>query len=317
MVQTGHLADLTPGDPFRGFCILASLKLHRDRRGRRFFSFVLRDASGSLNAVLWEYSGPDPQQTAPQIVFAQGHAELFRGAPQLVLKHLRPARPGDQVDLSALVSSAPIDVEACFQEVRKAIGSIRDPDYRRLASLLLQRHEEQFRTVPLAGAPHHCFRCGLLMHTRNTLRLADFACELYPFLNRDLLLAGALLHDFARARAFRISPLSEPDQGQESTLAGELLGPPVMGAREVAAAARELDIPPEKSELLQHLILSHPGKPEEGAAVTPLLPEAEALSLLNGIDVRLELLREGLEQVPRGASTPAVPPQNRIFHHAV
>ena len=71
-----------------------------------------------------------------------------------------------------------------------------------------------------------------------------------------------------------------------------------MGAHEIANIAAELRIPEEKSVLLQHLILSHHGEPDFGAAVRPMCAEGELLSYIDSIDSRMEIYREILEEVP-------------------
>ena len=134
------------------------------------------------------------------------------------------------------------------------------------------------------------------MHTYNMLRAADFLAGLYPeVIDRSLLLTGTLLHDFAKEREFVFSDLGIVT---EYSTAGQLLGHLVMGAQEVADVARELAIAEEKSLLLQHLLLSHHGEPDFGAAVRPMCAEAELLSYIDLIDSRMEIYAETLPGVP-------------------
>ena len=116
-------------------------------------------------------------------------------------------------------------------------------------------------------------------------------------IDRDLLLAGTLLHDFAKAKEFACSELGLVTS---YSTRGQLLGHLVMGAQEAADAARELGIPEDKSMLLQHMILSHHGEPEFGAAVRPLFAEAELLYHIDVIDSRMEIYREVLHDLPVG-----------------
>ena len=90
----------------------------------------------------------------------------------------------------------------------------------------------------------------------------------------------------------------------EYSLPGQLLGHLVMGAEEVAEVCRTLAVPEEKSILLQHLLLSHHGQPEFGAAVVPQCAEAELLAAIDNIDSRMEIYRENLENTPEGAVFP-------------
>ena len=91
------------------------------------------------------------------------------------------------------------------------------------------------------------------------------------------------------------------------SMKGQLLGHLVMGAEEVAKISKELDIDGEKAVLLQHMVLSHHGEPEFGAAVKPMCAESELLSYIDMIDSRMEIYRETLENMKPGEFS------NRIF----
>ena len=136
------------------------------------------------------------------------------------------------------------------------------------------------------------------MHTWYMLRTADFLAGLYKdTVDRSLLLAGTLLHDFAKAEEFTFSELGLVT---DYSTRGQLLGHLVMGAQQVAQAAEELGVPSEKSALLQHMLLSHHGQPEFGAAVVPMCAESELLSLIDTIDSRMEIYREAMEETAVG-----------------
>ena len=145
------------------------------------------------------------------------------------------------MELSRLVPVAPIDVDVRFQEVAALIDSLEDADYRSVAREMLHRHSETFRTIPAAKSVHHSFLSGLLMHTSNMLKTADFFAALYPeIINRSLLITGTLLHDLAKEREFAFSDIG---MATGYTVEGELLGHLVMGAQEVQSVCAELGIP--------------------------------------------------------------------------
>ena len=141
-----------------------------------------------------------------------------------------------------LVSVAPIDREAGYDEVKALVSTIEDADYRAVCEEMLRRHEAAFRTIPAAKSVHHGFLSGLLMHTLNMLRLADFLSAQYAdTVDRSLLLTGTLLHDFAKEQEFTFSELGLVT---DYSTKGQLLGHLVMGAQEVAARPpRELGLP--------------------------------------------------------------------------
>ena len=102
----------------------------------------------------------------------------------------------------------------------------------------------------------------------------------------------------------------------EYSVKGQLLGHLVMGAQEAAEICRELQIPEEKSVLLQHMLLSHHGQPEFGAAVVPMCAEAELLNYIDNIDAKMEIYRENLEKTQPGTFSPRIfALEKKIYNH--
>ena len=244
------------------------------------------------NIKVWDYSGPISSADEGNVVKIRGTVSEFRGTPQITVDRIRLADDNDTYDLSALVPVAPIDVDTTMAEVERLISSITDADYRKICSTMMARHKESLKTIPAAKSVHHGFISGLLMHTATMMKTADFLAGLYgDIIDRSLLLAGTFLHDFAKEKEFTFSQLGLVT---EYSVKGQLLGHLVMGAQEVASVASELGIPEDKSVLLQHMILSHHGEPEFGAAVKPICAESELLSQIDMLDSRMEIYRETL-----------------------
>ena len=198
--------------------------------------------------------------------------------------------------------------------VRALLESIEDADYRAVALELLRRHEAKFASIPAAKSVHHGFLQGLLMHTGNMMKLADFLTGLYAdTVDRSLLLAGTFAHDLQKETEFVLSDLG---LAVEYSVKGQLLGHLVMGAQEVAEVARALGTPEEKSVLLQHVVLSHHGEPEFGAAVVPMCAEAELLSYIDKVDSRMEIYREAFEGLHPGEFSGRIfALEKRIYKH--
>ena len=308
------IAQMQRGMDVEGFYLLKAAFAKVTASGKPFLSAVLADTSGTIEAKVWDYSGPIGERDVGKVLKVRGSVSDYRGMPQLTVDKLRLAEDNDRVDVSKLVSVAPIDREAGYDEVKALVSTIEDADYRAVCEEMLRRHEAAFRTIPAAKSVHHSFLSGLLMHTLNMLRLADFLSAQYAdTVNRSLLLTGTLLHDFGKEREFAFSDLGIVT---EYSTAGQLLGHLVMGAQEVADAARELGIPEEKSMLLQHLLLSHHGEPEFGAAVRPMCAEAELLSYIDLIDSRMEIYAETLPTVPAGSFSARIfALEKKIYHH--
>ena len=292
------IAQMQRGMDVEGFYLLKAAFAKVTASGKPFLSAVLADTSGTIEAKVWDYSGPIGERDAGKVIKVRGSVSDYRGALQVTVDKLRLAAEDDHVDVSRLVRVAPIDRAGAYADITRLVSTLEDADYRAVCEEMLRRHEDAFRTIPAAKSVHHSFLSGLLMHTYNMLRLADFLAAQYAdSVDRSLLLAGTLLHDFGKEREFTFSELGLVT---DYSTKGQLLGHLVMGAQETAEVAEMLGIPEEKSILLQHLLLSHHGEPEFGAAVLPQCAEAELLSLIDQIDSRMEIYREALAPLKSG-----------------
>lgn len=298
MICNAPITTWQKGDEVEGFYLLSDAAVKTSNAGKPFLSATVRDGSGAMALKAWDYAGPIGEQDNGAVVKIRGRVQDYKGALQLVADKLRRAESADEYDLGAIVPTAPIDREAAWQQVCDLMDSMTDPDFQAVARAVLARHEAAFRAIPAAKSVHHGFVGGLLMHTSRMLSIADFLTRLYPdVVNRDLVLTGTLCHDMAKDAEFAFSPAGLVT---DYTIPGRLLGHSVMEAREIAELCAELSIPAEKSTLLQHLILSHHGQPEFGAAVIPQCAEAELLHHIDLIDSRMEIYAEELSHLDKG-----------------
>ena len=314
MEYNKQISSMVPGDRVEGFYILKDAQIKTSNSGKPFLA-AISDRTGTLDVKAWDYSGPvGMPEDAGKVVKVRGDITEYRGTTQLTVSNIRMALPEDSYDSSLLVPVAPIDREQTLHQVQQLVDSLEDKDYRQVAQTMLTRHLDAFKRIPAAKSVHHSFLSGLMMHTANMLHLADFISGLYPqIVDRSLLLTGTLLHDFAKEREFTFSQLGIVT---DYSLKGQLLGHLVMGAQEVAALCAELGTPEEKSLLLQHMILSHHGEPDFGAAVRPMFAEAELLSQIDMLDSRMEIYAETLPNIPAGTfSSRIFALDKRIYHH--
>ena len=298
MLCNAPITTWQKGDEVEGFYLLSDAALKTSNAGKPFLSANLRDATAAIALKAWDYAGPIGEQDSGAVIKVRGRVQDYKGTLQLVADRLRLADGGDEYDLDAIVPTAPIDRDAAWQQVCGLVDTMTDPDFQAVAREVLRRHEAAFRVIPAAKSVHHGFVGGLLMHTSRMLAIADFLTRLYPdVVNRDLVLTGTLCHDMAKDDEFAFSPTGLVT---DYTVTGRLLGHSVMEAREIADLCETLSVPAEKSVLLQHLILSHHGQPEFGAAVIPQCAEAELLHHIDLIDSRMEIYAEELAHLDRG-----------------
>lgn len=293
------VSSLKPGDDIEGFYILKNAASKTSSSGKPFLSGSLSDKTGSIDLKIWDYPGPISSTNEGSVVKIRGNVDSYRGSPQLVASRIRLIQEGDRFDPAALVPVAPIDADAAWTELLAATAAIPDKDYRDICRWMIEKYGEKFRALPGGKSVHHSFLNGLLMHTLFMARTAQTMADLYVgVVDRSLLVAGTILHDFAKCEEFEISNMGLVT---DYSVKGQLLGHLVMGAQAVAQAGRELGVPEEKSVLLQHMILSHHGEPEFGAAVRPMCAESELLHIIDLMDSRMEIYRETLGEMESGA----------------
>ena len=299
------IVDMTLGEDVEGFYVLKAAYPKTTANGKPFLSATLSDKTGAIEIKVWDYTGPIASADEGKVVKIRGNVGEYRGTPQITVDRIRLADENDQYDVSALVPVAPIDVDATMDELKALIVSIEDEDYRKVCQIFLEQHYDAWKSIPAAKSVHHGFLSGLLMHTTTMLKIADFLAGLYgDIIDRSLLLAGTFLHDFGKHQEFTLSQLGLVT---DYSVKGQLLGHLVMGAQEVAKLAAVIGTPEDKTVLLQHMILSHHGEPESGAAVKPICAESELLSQIDMIDSRMEIYRETLQDLQVGEVS------NRIF----
>lgn len=314
MEYNKRIAAMMNGDEVEGFYILKSANPKVSANGKPFLTGALSDRSGAMELKVWDYSGPLGAPDEGKVVKVRGTVGEYRGTLQFTAGRIRLAEDNDPVDVAALVPTAPINRDEAMDELEKWVASIEDEDYRAVAAAMLGRHGEKLYAIPAAKSVHHAFLGGLLMHTANMMKIADFLAAMYPdTIDRSLLLTGTLLHDMAKEQEFVFSQLG---LAVDYSIEGQLLGHLVMGAQETAELAASLNVPEDKSMLLRHLILSHHGEPEFGAAVRPLCAEAELLSLIDSVDSRMEIYRETYDTMDVGTFSPRIfALEKKIYRH--
>lgn len=308
------ICDLEVGDQIEGYYVLKNPQGRVTNTGKPYLAAAISDRTGMIEAKCWDYSGPIGAGDDGRVIKIRGTVSEFRGALQFTIDRMRLAEKEDRYDASRLVPVAPIDAQEALRTVTDLINSMEDEDYRSICVQMLERKRDMFCVIPAGKSVHHSFLGGLLMHTHHMLSIADYLSRLYSeTVDRSLLLAGTLLHDFAKAEEFNCSALG---MVTDYSVKGELLGHLVMGAQEVARVSQELGVPEEKSVLLQHMLLSHHGQPEFGAAVLPKCAESELLSLIDMIDSRMEIYREAMDETPMGEFSKRIfALEKRIYHH--
>ncbi len=284
-----------------GFAVIKQCEKKMTKNGNYYLDLVLSDKDGEIFAKLWDYNeDAHGKYDTDMFIKIRGVISQYNGHDQLKIDRIRTVIESDNVDVSDYVKSADYTGEDMFNHLLSLVNSFVDEDLKKVVSDLLEENKEKILYFPAAFRLHHAIRCGLLMHTASIVKLCESVCKVYPFVNRELLISGAILHDIAKTVEFDVK---ETGIASGYTVEGNLLGHLVMGAMMVKEAGQKLNIDGEKSMLLQHMILSHHGEPDFGAAVRPLFLEAELLSQLDLMDARVYEIMDAVNGIEKGEFT--------------
>ena len=296
------IADLKEGQSISAPFIIDNICHRTTKQGDPFFFAELKNASGKISAVCWE---PDDSITPAQngeIVFVVGTVGNYNDQPQIRIESAELAA-SDEISerlIDALVPAAPIDPAEYTKDMKELVFSIQDEDIRGICNFeLFYKRKDEFASYPAAKTIHHAYRHGLMIHSVDMARMADCLAKLKPAsFNRDLLIAGALLHDIGKITEFAVSPVT--GLVTDYSLIGKLYGHSVLGVQEIEDAAAVVGARPEVVQMLSHMVLAHHGDPSCGAAKEPMTIEAELLHDLDLLDSRREIFEDTLANTPSG-----------------
>jgi 3'-5' exoribonuclease len=287
-----YICDFQPAERIEGAFAIANAQLGRTKTDKPFLKCLISDRSGVLAARMWSI---DPlhfkRLPTDGFVYIEAETQPYQGELQLIIQQIDAIEPTPD-QLRDLIPCSKFDPEEMFAEVRALLATLRHPAARALADTYLADDllMAAFKKAPAAKSMHHAYLHGLLEHTLSLMRLADKVCPLYPRINRDIVLLGLFLHDLGKTRELVY------DRTFAYSDRGELIGHIVDGAimlHDKAQLVMRLTgqrLPPNFVMVLQHIILSHHGVPEFGAAKVPMSPEAVLVSMLDNLDAKTTMV---------------------------
>lgn len=306
--------NLRPGDTVEELFLLSSKTLARKKDGNPFLRLVLSDKTGTIDAVMWDNVEPaDAAVAEGMFVRAAGNVSAYKGTPQLTLTGLGPCDAG-QVDAADFLPVTTGDVNAMFRRLLAMTRAMTSPDLKQLLERFWADDdfvEKRFKRAPGAKMMHHAYLGGLMEHTLAVAELALVVADHYSDrLDRDLLLAGAILHDIGKTREFVYDIII--DYSDE----GRLLNHMVLGIMMVEEKIAQVEhFSPERANLVKHLVASHHGTREFGAVEPPKTLEALVLNHIDEVDSKVVGIGAFMDsQDPRQKWTAYHRPMERYFY---
>jgi len=279
------IEDLVEGTAVDEIFLVKESSMRETRTGKNYIAAKLSDSSGSITTRMWDATPAHAAQfKAGAFLRVRGRVESYQGQPQLVVNSLREVDAAG-VDPADFMPTTPRDVKELKQELGRLVESVKDEALSALLGSFFD--DEDFRArfcrVPAASDFHHAYGAGLLEHTVAVAATAEKVAESRPGdLDRDLLIAGALLHDIGKTYELTAGP------NFDYTDAGRLIGHIVMGCLEAEKRMGAIpDFPAETRRQVLHLIVSHHGQREFGSPVLPATPEALALHHIDNLDAKI------------------------------
>jgi 3'-5' exoribonuclease len=291
--------EIGPGETIDDIYMVKEPILRSTTRGDLYMAMFLCDKTGQLNARMWQATETVYKALPkPGFVRVQGRSELYQNSLQIVVNTISVIDPA-KVRIDDFLARTTKDVDQMFEELKKLVGRIKNPQLRVLAGEFLADDElmKKFCTAPGGVKLHHDYIGGLLEHTHNMLRVAVALLPLYPNVQADLVLAGVFLHDIGKTEELSYDmAFSYTDSGQ---LIGHIVKSLLMVNQKAdALKAKGTEIEQTVLDALSHIILSHHGAYEFGSPKLPATAEAFMVYYIDDLDAKINQVTSAIDNEP-------------------
>ncbi|MFX0549841.1 3'-5' exoribonuclease YhaM family protein [Hathewaya histolytica] len=288
------------GDKIQGIFLVKDITCRlTNGTNNKFLDIELMDRTGEINAKLWECrDGKEDTIKANMLVKVTGNVVDWRGKLQFKVDTITPVNEKDTFNAEDFVPVAPNNPKDMFDELLGYKERIKNKDVKKILEYILDEAGDAIMYYPAAKSNHHSIRSGLLYHITTMLKVGEKLCEIYDFINKDLLYAGIIIHDIAKIEEMESNTLGIVDK---YSVEGQLLGHIVIGVRKIEVAAEKVGADKEVAMLLQHMVLSHHYEAEYGSPKKPMIPEAELLHHIDVMDARMYDMRKAVSETEEGS----------------
>jgi len=268
--------------------VVAVKQVKPRKTGEPYLALTLADRSGQIEAKMWDNveSCIDAFEQ-DEFIKVKGLINKYNHRFQLTIHKLRRLQESE-IDYSDYLPKTTKDIDELWKKLGEFVASFRDPYLKALIQAFMADPEiaDAYRSAPAAKALHHAYIGGLLDHVVSLFQSCDLVCRNYRHINRDLLLAGAFLHDIGKIHELTYN------RTFSYTTRGQLLGHMIIELEMLQSKVQLVpNFPPQLKTLLEHLIISHHGQYEFGSPKLPMFPEALMLHYLDDLDSKMESMR--------------------------
>ena len=299
--------ELTPGSAIDEVFLLIQRNRAHKKDGNPFLTITLADRSGQVNGVVWDQVERIAAAAAEgEFVHVRAQVGEYRGSVQLVIKDMARV-PEEQVDAADFLATTSRDVGHMFERLKDMTTRMQTPHLKTLFDCFWadEAFVAAYTRAPAAKHMHHAYIGGLLEHTLSMAVLAEMIAGHYSGVDRDMLLAGVILHDVGKVRELEYA--RRIDYSDE----GRLLSHIVIGLSMLDEKLKAVpDFPDVQAQLLKHMIISHHGARAFGSPEPPKTIEAVLLNYIDEMDSRVNSVRE---YVAKDASEGSWTPYHRLL----
>ena len=279
-----YLKDIKQGDKIASTFLATEKNMAFSLKGAPYLNVRLKDKTGELDGKVWDNAIEfDRQFKKGDIIYIEGKAASYKNSIQISIVNIKKYA-GEDIEPADYLPAAKGNVTAMFNEMITYIEKIQTKPLQALLQAFFndQKTAELFQRAPAAKGFHHIYLGGLLEHTLSVVRLLDKVADHYSNLDRDLLLAGGMLHDIGKIYEFNYESLIEySDEGR-------LIGHIVMGVEMINKKIETIpDFPAPLALKMRHIILSHHGEFEFGSPKRPKTLEALVVHFIDDLDAKL------------------------------
>jgi len=273
--------------------VVSNKQVKAKKSGEPYLDLTLMDRTGTIQAKMWDNVEECAEAfDQDDIVKVKGLINKYNQRWQFTIHKLRKVEQAE-IDFSDYLPKTSKDIDQLWKTLGEFVASMTEPNLRGLLELFMADPDVAFayRNAPAAKTMHHAFIGGLLDHVVSLCRACDSMARNYAFINRDLLLTGAFLHDIGKVHELSYA------RSFGYTTEGQLLGHLIIDLEMLHTKLAQLPgFPPQLKILIEHLIISHHGQYEFGSPKLPMFPEALMLHYLDDMDSKMEAMRAQFER---------------------
>ena len=298
--------DMQDGDQINGQLLVASVAKCESDRAKPYLNITFQDKTGIIEAKKWEIVEGDLETSVVgNIMNVDGVVLKYRDKPQLKVLNVNQVNP-NEINILNFQKECLVPKEELIKKLDKYLASFKDKDVSLIVNTLIKHYYKDYIAYPGGIRVHHDFDGGLMYHSLAMADLAEEVCKLYPQVDRDILVGGALIHDIGKTIEYS-NPVIPT-----MTLEGKLIGHISLMYAEFKKIVDDLHIESEVPLLLEHMILSHHGTREFGCPVVPSTREAVLLSMIDLLDSKMQIMDKALDPTKEGDFTQKIWPMDNI-----